>query len=230
MNEETNDDSEDFRFWLKICTALTVIFYTFCGILIFLLRRIIGDALNEALRKAPPRPETARVVSFSNPVAITNIVHLKTENRLDITLSLSKGVRMFVLRNIPLWTFHDVMVSSTDRFHRFVVETASENVSITTPNVSVKTNEIQVPNYMYRHSYDLVLVFFDDNVGLDGELEEERVVFSFHMIHVKQHEEERRPTQHLFSYCKTNRDRLLCLLVSSKFFRFDVNMLLKLTQ
>ncbi|KAM7539404.1 hypothetical protein Aperf_G00000057098 [Anoplocephala perfoliata] len=211
MTEESDSDSEDFAFWLKICTALTVIFYTFCGISLFLLRQIVGNALNEVLRKIPPRPKMENVVPFSNPVAITKVVHLENENRLDITLSLSRSVHMYVLRNVPLWNFHNAMISSTEKFQRFIVETASETVPVTTPSISVNTNETQISFHLYRNSYDLVLVFFDDRGDLNDESEQESVVFSFHMIHVKQYKEERRPTQVLYSYCKTNRDRLICL-------------------
>ncbi|VUZ51957.1 unnamed protein product [Hymenolepis diminuta] len=217
MNEDTSEDSEDFRFWLKVCTVLTVIFYTFCGVTVFLLRRIIGDVLSEALNKVPRRPQPEKVVPFSNPVAITNLTHRSDDKCLDLTLSLTKNVQMFVLRSVPLSTFHEIMVAPTTKFHQFVVDRASESFPVTTSSISVKTNDDQVPFNMYRTSYDLVLVFFDES-DLECVSDEEKVIFSFHMVHVKQYEEERRPTQHLFSYCKTSLDRLICL---RKIFAFE---------
>lgn len=210
MNEETSEDSDDFNFWLKICTVLTIIFYTFCGVIVFLLRRIIGDALSEALKKVPHRPQPEKVVPLSNPVVITNLIHQPKEKRLNFTLSLTKKVHVFVLRNVPLSSFHEIMVASCAKFHQFVVEMASENFQVTSCSMYVKTNGYQVPYDKFRTSYDLVLVFFDEN-DIVCTSKEEKVVFSFYMIHVKQYEEERRPTQLLFSYCKTSRDRLICV-------------------
>lgn len=216
MSVESSDDSDDFNFWLKICTILTILFYTFGGILIFLLRRVIGEALNEVRRKAPRRPKSEKVVPLSNPVAIIDLLHRSKDKCLDINLSITKDIQLYVLRNVPLSLFHHVMVASVVDFHQFVIDKSSENFPVTSSSIFVKTNDSQVPFNMYRTSYDLILVFFDKK-DLEDVSEEEKVVFSFHMIHVKQYDEERRPTQHLFSYCKTNRDRLICIRVSSHY-------------
>ncbi|KAH9279104.1 hypothetical protein ECG_08209 [Echinococcus granulosus] len=210
MDEESEPNSEDFNFWLAICAILTFLCYTLFGVLIFLLRRTINDVFRELLHTKTFKPSIETVSPLTNFAAITKVTHKETEGSLSLSLSLRKSVSMFLLRNVPLITFHNAMLAPTTELLRFLRDTAAEEVSIDNQNISVRTNEEQVNINEFRRSYDLVFAFLDED-ALEGKTQDEQVVLSLYIVHVKQHQEERRPTQILYSYCKTNHDRLICI-------------------
>lgn len=216
MDEEAKPNSDDFDFWLTICALLTFLCYTLFGVLIFLLRRIVNDAFRELLRTRTFKPSIETVFPLTNIAAITKLIHNETEGSLSLSLSLRRAVSMFILRNVPLIAFHNAMLTPTTEFLRFLRDTATEEVPIKSQDISVRTNEERVNINDFRRSYDLVFAFFDED-ALDDKKQDEQVVLSLYMVHVKQHQEERRPTQILYSYCKTNRDRLICIRVRNLF-------------
>ncbi|KAL5105165.1 hypothetical protein TcWFU_004126 [Taenia crassiceps] len=210
MDEESKPNSDDFDFWLTICALLTFLCYTLFGVLVFLLRRTINDAFRELLHIRTFKPSIENVFPLTNAAAITKLTHMETESSLNLSLSLRKGVSMFILRSVPLTAFHNAMLTPTIEFLQFLRDTATEEVSISSQDISVRANEERVNINEFRNSYDLIFAFFDEE-ALESETQDEQVVLSFYMVHVKQHQEERRPTQILYAYCKTNRDRLICI-------------------
>uniref|UniRef100_A0A5K3F8Z1 RING-type domain-containing protein n=1 Tax=Mesocestoides corti TaxID=53468 RepID=A0A5K3F8Z1_MESCO len=206
--DESADNQDDLNFWLIVCAVLTVLCYGMFGLLFFLFRRIVNDALAGLRSGKSRKPRTENVLPLSNFAAVTKVDHNENSGSLSVGFSLRDSATLFILRSVPLSTLHHAMVDTTDVLVDFLRKNASQTTMLTPDDslLNVKTNEERVDLHKFRQTYDLVLAFYRASERKD----EECTVVSIHIIHVKQHKEEHRATQILYSYCKTNFDRLVC--------------------
>ena len=206
------DDEAEFQRLLQLCCFLTILCLSLFVYILYSLRGIIRTVLAEYKPKEFLKPRVETVVPLSNPGVITRFTHDTNENCLDLILSVHSEVSMFILYNIPLTTFHNAMLTSTTDFFQFIQSSASKGIDNVPQNITINLIPGRVCKFEYRRTYDLVIAFVDKN-AFNREKEDERIALTFYMIHVKQHQDGIRPTGILYTYCKTNYDRLICIRV-----------------
>ncbi|BHF79903.1 Zinc ion binding [Sparganum proliferum] len=155
-------------------------------------------------------PRDGSLTPLENNVVITKVAEKIVDcglRVLSFNLSVVRPVRCFILKRVPLEEFHSQLLASVTSLLSYLNDNSVQTQNLA-PDTSQLSCQLAIPVAGVdgpRQHYDAVLAFHrspDDS-------SQEFVELSIYVIHVKHREDERRPTQVLYAYCKTNWSRLI---------------------
>ncbi|KAL7057111.1 hypothetical protein AAHC03_019119 [Spirometra sp. Aus1] len=126
---------------------------------------------------------------------------------LSFNLSVVRPVRCFILKRVPLEEFHSQLLASVTSLLSYLNDNSVQTQHLA-PETSQLSCQLAIPVTELdgpRQHYDAVLAFRRSQEDSSQEF----VELSIYVIHVKHRDDERRPTQVLYAYCKTNWSRLI---------------------
>ncbi|TNN07708.1 hypothetical protein EWB00_007559 [Schistosoma japonicum] len=126
---------------------------------------------------------------------------------IRVTVSSIKNIELYVLRDVPLDSFHDMLIGDHKDLRDYIVTNASEKHAVKpgSQDMFIHVNGHSLSDHTKRRKYSLVIGLISNA----SDLLVEEINITCYIIHVKIREEEQVNTSIMYSYWKTNWNRLL---------------------
>lgn len=150
---------------------------------------------------------TKKIRNYTALIKCTTITDSKEDSYVSLTVSCLLHCDVYVLQNVQLSLFHSAILGDLASLTHFVNSSATETRSIS-PGTNIlrfRLPVIDFPLGVKRDCYPLIIGLVP-NVD-DDELE--KIMISFHIIHVKSNQFEKIDTGIMYTFWKTNWNRLL---------------------
>ncbi|CAI2722419.1 unnamed protein product [Schistosoma spindalis] len=126
---------------------------------------------------------------------------------IRVTVSSIKAVELCVLRDVSLSSFHAILTSDHKNLRDYIVTNATERHTVKpgSQDIFIQANVQSCPDHSKRDKYSIVIGILSSTPdSLDEEIN-----ITCYIIHVKIREEEHVNTSIMYTYWKTNWNRLL---------------------